>query len=60
MKPQVRYSCRLKNHDLSARRIEIKDKFKLISNQITFLVTCYDCGFKWKEVWTRSSWFIRN
>jgi hypothetical protein len=60
MKPRVQYNCRLRNHNLSAHRLGAQDNYELISNQYAFLVTCHDCGFKWKEIWTRSTWFLGN
>lgn len=54
-------SCRIRNHTLSAQMFEKEiDDDNQTSDRHVFLVKCHDCGHKWKEIWTRSRWFMKN
>jgi hypothetical protein len=54
-------NCRIRNHTLSAQIFDREtDDDTQISDRCVFIVRCHDCGNKWKEIWTRSRWFIKK
>jgi hypothetical protein len=54
-------NCRINNHNISSQTLEKEfDENTQKSDRCIFLVTCHDCGFQRREIWTRSSWFLRN
>jgi hypothetical protein len=58
-------NCRMKNHYLSAKRVEVKgsnsrhhnNKYN-VADQCILLIVCHDCNIEWKEIWRTYRWFI--
>jgi hypothetical protein len=58
------FGCRINNHYLTAKRINVDTISNTMKSEITdqciFLVKCNDCNLEWKELWRTSRWFIVN